>query len=149
MESQGGTTDAAAGGRSGGEEGEGEGISLAGRWYAEEEDGTGRGGSEGGGVVRGGRFHAVDCWTCSSTPVKAAFGHSPAYAPSVVVLPSVSPRFPDFRPDHVRERARARDRDIAHLYDKHVRAYVMKKDSLILRDSSAVLAIGLEKNCNF
>lgn len=22
----------------------------------------------GGGVVRGGRFHAVDCWTCSSTP---------------------------------------------------------------------------------
>lgn len=55
---------------------------LAGRWYAEKEgaaEGAGR------GVVRGGRFHAVDCWTCSSTPVEAAFGHSPAYAPSIVL----------------------------------------------------------------
>lgn len=49
----------------------------------EEEDGAAQG--AGGVVVRGGRFHAVDCWTCSSTPVKAAFGHSPAYAPSVVL----------------------------------------------------------------
>lgn len=47
-------------------------------------------------------------------PVKAAFGHSPAYAPSIVVLPFFAKKISGWS-DYMRACARARDDDVAHL----------------------------------
>lgn len=73
-----------------------------------EKEGAAEEGREGtgGGVARGGRFHAVDCWTCSSTPGGGRFWPFAGIRSQHRL--ATSPRLPDY--------ARARARDGIHIY---------------------------------